>query len=574
MTIGPVKEEQTQNASSTDPPEANQSQAVRFASVNQEIEPSKSLTTNSQLSENASNQLSPQAEEEIRQLSLSLHKSRIQQQRMNNFAFEPVSVPVSRAQSNESSPYITSREATKSGHASPATMPTPPLTPSGTNLREVQVQQPHSTGNDLAKAPADADQKTSPVEGLKKPAAVSSDGISSSAATSRPDSLSEEPTPLTSKSAEPVVNDPQAKAEGFAVGPTHSTLSQRSRESSPSGEGGSGSATPGNYARPFTPVGDRDDPYARSKRVPQSKNLDAIDARFKFGNNDSRRRSGIGLGGAAGSSGTLPRSSSGSDLKNEHRQSTFSLHSLGANKKEQSADEKHHGSMSELKRFFFGGHNKSKRAQSPSSSAKAKAGHAAESGSRTPPHQAPATNIPFADDHGLVTKYGKFGKVLGAGAGGSVRIMKRAADNKTFAVKQFRDRHTYESEREYNKKVTAEFCIGSTLHHGNIIETLDIIHEGGKWFEVMEYAPYDLFAIVMTGKMVKEEVNCCFLQIVAGVSFLHSMGLAHRDLKLDNVVVNKDGIMKLIDFGSASVFKYPFESDIILASGEQSYNGD
>lgn len=326
------------------------------------------------------------------------------------------------------------------------------------------------------------------------------------------------------------------------------------------------------YPRPFTPAGDRDDPYARSKRAPQSRNLDAIEGRFKFGNNDSRRRSGIGLSAGTGSSGTLPRSSSGTDLKNEHRQSTFSLPGLGGSKKEQQVDEKPHHSMSELKRFFFGGHNKSKRTQSPSSSsARAKAGSLAESGIRTPPHQAAAANIPFADDHGLVTKYGKFGKMLGSGAGGSVRLMKRAADGKTFAVKQFRERHSYESEREYNKKVTAEFCIGSTLHHGNIIETLDIIHESGKWYEVMEYAPYDLFAIVMTGKMSKEEVNCCFLQIVAGVAFLHSVGLAHRDLKLDNVVVNKDGIMKLIDFGSASVFKYPFETDIILSSGGLSH---
>lgn len=167
-----------------------------------------------------------------------------------------------------------------------------------------------------------------------------------------------------------------------------------------------------------------------------------------------------------------------------------------------------------------------------------------------------------------MSKYGKLGKVLGAGAGGSVRLMRRKEDNTVFAVKEFRARHSYETEREYNKKVTAEFCVGSTLHHGNIIETLDILQEKGRWFEVMEYAPFDLFAIVMTGRMSREEVRCCFLQILNGVTYLHSVGLAHRDLKLDNVVVSDKGIMKIIDFGSAHVFKYPFENDTVPAKGK------
>jgi len=215
--------------------------------------------------------------------------------------------------------------------------------------------------------------------------------------------------------------------------------------------------------------------------------------------------------------------------------------------------------MSELKRFMKLGpfHHKSKKSTSPVPP---------RSGTKTPPHHK-GPSVPFGDDHGLTSKYGKFGKVLGAGAGGSVRVMKRSNDGVTFAVKEFRARHSYESEREYAKKVTAEFCVGSTLHHGNIIETLDIVHEKGKWYEVMEYAPYDLFAIVMTGKMSREEVTCSFLQILSGVSYLHSMGLAHRDMKLDNVVVNEHGIMKIIDFGSASVFKYPFENEIVLTSG-------
>lgn len=71
----------------------------------------------------------------------------------------------------------------------------------------------------------------------------------------------------------------------------------------------------------------------------------------------------------------------------------------------------------------------------------------------------------------------------------------------------------------------------------------------------------------MTGKQTEEEIGCCFKQICAGVRYLHEMGVAHRDLKLDNCVVNEFGIVKIIDFGCAVVFKYPLEQDIILATG-------
>lgn len=179
------------------------------------------------------------------------------------------------------------------------------------------------------------------------------------------------------------------------------------------------------------------------------------------------------------------------------------------------------------------------------------------------------TDPKFWDDleGSVAKKYGKLGKVLGSGAGGSVRLIVRESDGVTFAVKEFVPRRPNESVKEYAKKCTAEFCIGSTLHHPNVIQTLDIINENNHFYEVMEYAPIDFFAVVMSGKMTRSEINCCFKQITLGVSYLHSVGLSHRDLKLDNCVVTKEGIVKLIDFGSAVVFKYPFEEDIVNAHG-------
>ncbi|GAA6001174.1 uncharacterized protein JCM10292_006411 [Rhodotorula paludigena] len=165
---------------------------------------------------------------------------------------------------------------------------------------------------------------------------------------------------------------------------------------------------------------------------------------------------------------------------------------------------------------------------------------------------------PLGESHAhLQKKYGKWGKILGSGAGGTVRLIKRSKDHSVFAVKEFRARRAGETEREYVKKVTAEFCIGSTLHHPNIIETVDIISDHGHYYEVMQYAEFDLFSIVMSGKMTRPEIYCVFKQIVDGVDYLHQMGLAHRDLKLDNCVMTGDNTVKLIDFGTAVVFRYP-----------------
>lgn len=187
-------------------------------------------------------------------------------------------------------------------------------------------------------------------------------------------------------------------------------------------------------------------------------------------------------------------------------------------------------------------------------------GQSTPGGSKRRGHDSP----PLGEEHAhLAKKYGKWGKTLGSGAGGTVRIIKRSKDHSTFAVKEFRQRRAGESEKEYIKKVTAEFCIGSTLHHINIIETLDIISDHGHYYEVMEYAPYDLFSVVMSGKMCRQEIYCVFRQIIDGVDYLHNMGLAHRDLKLDNCVMNADNVVKLIDFGTATVFHSPGKSKVV-----------
>ena len=111
---------------------------------------------------------------------------------------------------------------------------------------------------------------------------------------------------------------------------------------------------------------------------------------------------------------------------------------------------------------------------------------ARHSGSSTPSRPHPINSLSEATQAHLSKKYGKWGRVLGSGAGGTVRLIKASNKNggHIFAVKEFRPRRTGESEKEYQKKVTAEFCVGSTLKHPNIIETVDIVCDHGHYYEV------------------------------------------------------------------------------------------
>ncbi|KAJ5558501.1 hypothetical protein N7535_008715 [Penicillium sp. DV-2018c] len=518
---------------------------VRFSSITEEIEPSRSGLSPvvEHVSQQPNGHTAPTDEEQLRSLAMSLQGTQLQESRLRNFSFDPMSLPSSRVASRDSSDRSGHHTgAFTSPHASPpvSAVQSPPLTPAATHSREGKTSDNASAhGPRRPHVHTDFTPEASPPVG-----STDHHGTPNHISSSRPSSTDHLPI-RPSECSDRSVNSnqlPRHRAQFF--------VGHDSQEESPP-------PTPRDSITPpgaMTPAGEPNDPYARHRRPPQSSNLAQLDPRFIFSGRDAKRSFRPGT----------PRSASASDLsKSGDKRSIFSHGKKDhSNDKHSHGHSHHHGSMSELKRFFKMGH-RSKRSESPTSMPK----KSSRSSGKSTPYQMAPDNVPFADDHGLNSKYGKMGRVLGSGAGGSVRLLKRNSDGVTFAVKQFRDRHTWESMKEYSKKVTAEFCIGSTLHHGNIIETLDIIQEGPRWYEVMEYAPFDLFAIVMTGKMTKEEIACSFKQILSGVAYIHGMGLAHRDLKLDNVVVNDRGIMKLIDFGSAVVFRYPFEDDIVLSSG-------
>ncbi|KAK7750973.1 serine/threonine-protein kinase HAL4/sat4 [Diatrype stigma] len=171
----------------------------------------------------------------------------------------------------------------------------------------------------------------------------------------------------------------------------------------------------------------------------------------------------------------------------------------------------------------------------------------------------------------LVEKYGKCQEVVGRGAFGIVRISHKKVETgeKLFAVKEFR-RRPEESEKKYSKRLTAEFCISSSLRHPNVIHTLDLLKDTkGDYCEVMEYCSGgDLYTLILTAtKLEVVEADCFFKQMMRGVEYMHEMGVAHRDLKPENLLLTTHGALKITDFGNGECFRMAWENDAHMVSG-------
>jgi protein-serine/threonine kinase len=162
---------------------------------------------------------------------------------------------------------------------------------------------------------------------------------------------------------------------------------------------------------------------------------------------------------------------------------------------------------------------------------------------------------------------GKKGKILGKGATSEVRIMARrgaaSKDEELVAVKEFRERDKDESEEDYVLKIKSEYSIAKSLRHPNIVETVRLCTNRNRWNHVMEFCTYGeiytlverkLFAGGVEGFYSRDDRLCFFKQLLRGVDYLHSHGIAHRDIKLENLLLSKEGHLKISDFGVAEVF--------------------
>lgn len=98
-------------------------------------------------------------------------------------------------------------------------------------------------------------------------------------------------------------------------------------------------------------------------------------------------------------------------------------------------------------------------------------------------------------DTASLKEYGECYRRLGQGTSAVVMVVRKLGEDgrseKLYAIKQFRKKQKQESEKEYMKKLTSEFCISSTFTHPNVVETIDLVLDNKKRYcTVMEYVMY------------------------------------------------------------------------------------
>ncbi|XP_027729566.1 serine/threonine-protein kinase 36 isoform X3 [Vombatus ursinus] len=107
------------------------------------------------------------------------------------------------------------------------------------------------------------------------------------------------------------------------------------------------------------------------------------------------------------------------------------------------------------------------------------------------------------------------------------------------------------SEKEL-RNLQREIEIMRGLRHPNIVQMLDSFETDKEVVVVTDYAEGELFQILEDdGKLPEDQVQAIAAQLVSALYYLHSHRILHRDMKPQNILLAKDGGIKLCDFGFA-----------------------
>jgi serine/threonine protein kinase len=141
-------------------------------------------------------------------------------------------------------------------------------------------------------------------------------------------------------------------------------------------------------------------------------------------------------------------------------------------------------------------------------------------------------------------------KILGTGAFGEVYLIKNKIDGKFFAMKQM-DKTRIQSVGIKPEVIYREISIHMSLIHDHIARLFSYHEDNKAFYLIIEYVENGtLFSVIQKNKgLTEDDAFKYFIQVASALNFLHDNNLIHRDLKPENCLIDKEGNVKLCDFG-------------------------
>lgn len=142
-------------------------------------------------------------------------------------------------------------------------------------------------------------------------------------------------------------------------------------------------------------------------------------------------------------------------------------------------------------------------------------------------------------------------ELIGSGGMSDVYKAKCHKLNRYVAIKVLKDE--FSSDEGFVSKFKMEAQAAACLSHPNIVSIYDVVDEGKLHYIVMELIEGITLKSYIAQKRrldVKEAVSIS-IQVAQGIAAAHSRNIVHRDIKPQNIIISKDGKVKVADFGIA-----------------------
>ena len=146
----------------------------------------------------------------------------------------------------------------------------------------------------------------------------------------------------------------------------------------------------------------------------------------------------------------------------------------------------------------------------------------------------------------------KYGRLIGQGAFGKVNLGLNVLTGRVVAIKSFNKAKNNEDNK---KKIMYETNLMRRLNHPSIVKILEMFESDKYLLIIMEYINGgNLYSFVKKRrKLTEKTAKFLFWQIIQGIKYMHSRGVVHRDIKLENILIDLNNNVKICDFGIGKV---------------------